>query len=246
MIIRATAIPIGIHPYSSSSHIVHWLTRQQGKMSTLLKGALRPKSPFLGEYELFSTSELLYYSKRPYALHTGKECAILHRRDIFRTDWRAMQAASYLTALINRTTPEEAPQPGLFEFYETMLDLSAEHGAAPSFLFWSELRFCAFHGYAPNLDHCVVCSANQELRFCASQGGVVCPACAKEKKWPTLASPPDILAILRAWQKADHPGVLAHARLTNQQLSGLGRIAGTFMMYHFNIPPELRNAIILT
>ena len=59
MIIRATAIPLAVYPYSSTSRIVHWLTRQQGKISTLLKGALRPRSPFIGEYELFSTSELL-------------------------------------------------------------------------------------------------------------------------------------------------------------------------------------------
>ena len=92
MIIKTTAIPLAYYPYSSTSRIVHWLTRHHGKVSTLLKGALRPKSPFLGEYELFGTSELLYFAHRPHVLHTAKECALLHPRDAFRTDWRAMQA----------------------------------------------------------------------------------------------------------------------------------------------------------
>ena len=106
MIVRAIGIPLACHPYSSTSRIVHWLTRHHGKVSTLLKGALRPKSPFLGEYELFSTSELLYFHKRPHALHAAKECSMLHAHERFRTDWRAMQTASYLSTLFSKTTPD--------------------------------------------------------------------------------------------------------------------------------------------
>ncbi len=244
MIVRDTAIPLAIYPYSSTSRIVHWLTRRHGKVSTLLKGALRPRSPFLGEYELFSTSELLYFAKSTRTLHTGKECALLHRRDAFRSDWRAMQTASYFAALINKSTPEEAPHPALFEFYETLLDLAEAFGRSPQFIFWAELHFCDFHGNAPHLESCIFCSSEKELRFCASQGGVVCGACTKEKKLPTLESPPDVLSILRAWQKADHPGAAVKTRLSGKQLTAIGAITGTFIMYHFNMPPEFRHAAL--
>lgn len=244
MIIRATAIPLAIYPYSSTSRIVHWLTRHHGKISTLLKGSLRPKSPFLGEYELFSTSELLYFVKHTGTLYSGKECALLHRRDAFRTDWRAMQAASYISALFNKTTPENAPQPELFGLYETLLDLAQNYGRYPQFLIWSELRFCELHGHAPNLGPCIQCSSNTNLRFCASQGGVMCVTCATEKKLPTLESQPDVLAILRSWQQAAHPGPVVNTRLTARQLTTLNAIAGTFMMYHFNLQPNSRNAVL--
>jgi DNA repair protein RecO (recombination protein O) len=239
---RATAIPLACFPYSSTSRVVHWLTRQHGKISTLLKGALRPKSPFLGEYDLFSTSELLYFSKRTHTLHTGKECAMLHRRDAFRTDWRAMQAASYLSALFDKTTPEEAPQPELFELYEQLLDLAEEYGRHAQFLVWAELRFCAHHGHSPNLDACVLCAAKTDLRFCASQGGVVCKTCSKARKLPVLESPPDVLSMLRAWKQANHPSSVIKTRLSGKQLTTLNTIMGTFMMYQFSLPPEHRNA----
>ncbi len=241
MIIKATAIPLACYSYSSTSRVVHWLTRHHGKVSTLLKGALRPKSPFLGEYELFGTSELLYFSKRTGTLHTGKECALTHPRNAFRTDWRAMQTASYLAALFNKTTPDEAPQPGLFELFEELLDFSEEYGSTPSFLFWAELRFCDHHGHAPSLGNCMLCSSGKELRFCASQGGVVCAKCSKARKLPTLESPPDVLAILRAWQQADHPGSVAKTHLSAPQKNRLNAIAGAFMRHHFNLPPEPRN-----
>ena len=243
MIVRATAIPLAIYPYSSTSNIVHWLTRHHGKISTLLKGAMRPKSPFLGEFELFSTSELLYFTKRTNTLYTGKECALLQRRPAFRADWRAMQTASYLAALIGRTTPEEAPQPELFELCEELLDLAEMYGRHPQFLIWAELSFCNHHGHLPNLGNCIVCSSEKELRFCASQGGTVCTACARAQKLPTLGIPPDVLAILRSWQQAEHPASVVNTQLTNKQLTALNAVLGTFIRYHFNLQPEHRNAI---
>jgi len=237
---RATAIPLTCFPYSSTSRVVHWLTRHQGKISTLLKGAMRPKSPFLGEYDLFSTSELLYFARRTHTLHTGKECAMLHRRDTFRTDWRAMQTASYLAALVDKTTPEEAPQPDLFELYEELLDLAEIYGRHPQFLVWAELRFCNHQGHAPNLEDCVLCGATTNLRFCASQGGVVCSDCSRDRKLPILESPPDVLAMLRAWQQADHPASAIKTQLSGKQLTTLHTLMATFMMYQFNLPPDYR------
>ena len=243
MIVRATAIPLACYPYSSTSRVVHWLTRRHGKVSTLLKGALRPKSPFLGEYELFGTSELLYFKKRTGALHSGKECALLHPRSTFRTDWRAMQVASYLSALFNKTTPDEAPQPGLFELLEELLDLAEKYGNALPFLFWAELRFCNHHGHSPNLGNCVLCSSKKELRFSVSSGGVVCSDCSGTHELPTLECPPDVLAILRTWQQADHPRTAVKTQLSAQQKNRLNAIVGTFMRHHFNLPPEPRHAL---
>lgn len=243
MIERATAIPLACFPYSSTSRVVHWLTRHHGKISTLLKGALRPKSPFLGEYDLFSTSELLYFVKSTHTLHTAKECAMLHRRDAFRTDWRAMQTASYLSTLFNKTTPGEAPQPELFELYEELLDFAEEFGRYSQFLVWAELRFCEHHGHAPNLDDCVLCAAKNDLKFCASQGGVVCASCSKARKLPTLDSPPDVLSMLRSWQRARHPSSAVKIKLSGNQLIMLNAMMGTFMMYQFNLPLEHRNAL---
>ena len=167
---------------------------------------------------------------------------MLHRRDAFRTDWRAMQTASYLSLLFNKTTPEEVQQPELFELYEELLDFAEEYGRYSQYLAWAELRFCDHHGHAPNLDGCVLCAAKNDLKFCASQGGVVCASCSKARKLPTLESPPDVVSILRAWQRADHPSSAVKTRLSDNQLITLNAIMGTFMMYQFNLPPEYRNA----
>jgi DNA repair protein RecO (recombination protein O) len=241
---RATAIPLAIYPYSSTSHIVHWLTRHHGKISTLIKGAMRPKNRFLGEYELFSTTELLYFVKPNSTLYTAKECSLLQRRPSFRTDWRAMQSASYLTALFNKTTPEDAPHPELFSLFEDVLDWAETFGGNHQFMPWAELRFSDAHGHAPNLENCVLCSAKKDLQFCASQGGVVCTPCSKARELPTLGSPPDVLAILRAWQQNDNPTSVINTTLTGKQRTEINAIISTFMLYHFNLQPHHRLAAL--
>ncbi|MBN2162259.1 MAG: DNA repair protein RecO [Pontiellaceae bacterium] len=245
MIIRATAIPLACYPYSSTSQIVHWLTRYQGKVSTVLKGAMRPRSPFLGEYDLFSTSELLYFEKRTHTLHAGKECAMLHRRDRFRSDWRAMQAASYLTALINRTTPEEAPHPELFVLFDELLDLAEEYGRHTNFVPWAELQFSRHHGHTPHLADCVLCGSIKELRFCASQGGTVCAVCSRKHKLPMIDCAPDVIAMLQTWLRADHPAGPVKTQLTPRQSLALNAVMSTFMMYQFSLPPNLREKLFI-
>ncbi|QBG47492.1 DNA repair protein RecO [Verrucomicrobia bacterium S94] len=246
MIIRATAIPLAIYPYSSTSHIVHWLTRYHGKISTLLKGALRLNSRFLGEYELFSTSELLYFAKSGSTLFTAKECALLERRGTFRTNWRAMQSASYLAALFNSTTPENAPHPELFALFEELLDLAETHGHHPHFIPWAELKFCDAHGHAPNFSNCLLCSSTESLKFCASQGGTVCSSCSREQKLPTVESPPDVLAALRSWQQAAHPSTATASALNAQQRTNITTIISTFMLYQFNMKSEYRQSLMET
>jgi phosphoesterase RecJ-like protein len=58
--LKTLGIVLSIRPWSQTSHVVTWLTLN-GVITTLVKGALRPKSAFIGQYDLFYTCELVYY-----------------------------------------------------------------------------------------------------------------------------------------------------------------------------------------
>ena len=49
--IKTDAICLGIHPWSKTSHVTSWLT-PSGRVATVVKGAVPPKSAFLGQYDL--------------------------------------------------------------------------------------------------------------------------------------------------------------------------------------------------
>ena len=93
MILQDDAIALRIHPFGNTSRVVVWLSATHGKMATMVKGSQRDRSPFLGQYDLFYTCELLFYAREHQNLHILKECFPLKIRPAFRSDWRACAAA---------------------------------------------------------------------------------------------------------------------------------------------------------
>ena len=87
MPIRKTeAVVLRIHPFSNTSQMVVWLTQEGFRLPTAVKGAVRPKSAFLGQYDLFQTCELLYYTRTRDGVCIPRECCTLRRRDNLRVN----------------------------------------------------------------------------------------------------------------------------------------------------------------
>jgi len=237
-IFKTLAIPLQYSPYSSTSRIVQWLSKDYGKITTLLKGALRPKSVFLGEYALFGTSELLFYPRRTKTLYAAKECALLTPRNTFRSQWKAMQTVSYLSALIQKTTPSNAPQPELFSFYEKILDLATLHANHPQFLVWAELQFFNYYGHAPHFQpYCSHCGTKKPAYFAPTIGAMICRRCSENEGLSYLPCPPDTLAILRAWQRSASPQMALKTCTTSPQWNRLRTLLDHFVQHHFHLPP---------
>ena len=102
--IRAEAICLAIRPWSQTSHIVSWLTRA-GRISTAVKGAVRPKSAFLGQYDVNYTCEILYYARARGDMHALRECSPIVRRDRLRDDYRALAIADYFRNTVGKLAP---------------------------------------------------------------------------------------------------------------------------------------------
>lgn len=102
--IRAEAVCLAIHPWSRTSHVVVWLT-PNGRLTTLVKGAVRPKSAFLGQYDLNYTCDILYYARARGDVHILRECAPDERRDALRRNFRALALADYFRRLASDLTP---------------------------------------------------------------------------------------------------------------------------------------------
>lgn len=193
MIDKTEALVLRIVPFSRTSHIVTWLTPQHGKLSTIIKGACRPRSPFLGQYDLFYTCELLFYTRERNNLHIARECAPISTRTALRNDWRASVCASYMCDLTARISMRGGNQRELYEVASSALDFLCEDGIRPQFLFWFELRLAKVLGLAPQLMKCPSCgralpcrppardgrTGSGSLLFSCSRGGILCRECAE-------------------------------------------------------------------
>ena len=104
-IIKTDGIVLAIHPWSRTSHIVTWLTPDHGCVTTLVKGAVRPKSAFLGQYDLFYTCDLLYYARARGDMHALRETTPRNLRESLRGRWRETAIAGYAAGLVKDLAP---------------------------------------------------------------------------------------------------------------------------------------------
>ncbi len=176
MIEKTEAIVLRVAPFSKTSHVVTWLTPGRGRLATVVKGACRPKSPFLGQYDLFYTCELLFYSRERQGLHIARECCPLDARPGFRTNWKASAIASYICDLVSRVTPEGQAQPESYRLVQSALDFLGAGNAKLQLMFWFELRLAEAAGLTPRLATCAACGAGLPDRgaasFSARRGGI--------------------------------------------------------------------------
>lgn len=254
-IVKTNAIPLYFTDVSNTSRIVTWMTARYGKLSTIIKGEQRKNSLFRGQYDLFSTSELLFYDRSEKGMHIAKECSMLTRRAGFRTDWRACAAAGYISALFAKTTLRHGHEPERFEFFEEMLTLAETYGRHPAFLVWFDLQFADFQGQAVQLEdknskletlNSEPATLNPAARFSAEHGGVIDPGYAREHRIPASPIAPEAVTLLRAWQQADSPEEVVAAPCNPAYLAQIERVLEKFVSWQFDLPPHVRKKALET
>ena len=102
--VKCEAICLRIAPWSRTSHIVAWLT-PHGIVHTSVKGAVRPKSAFLGQYDLNYTCEIVYYARAKGEIRSLRECSPLEMRDFLRLDHRLFALSDYFRAAVCDLAP---------------------------------------------------------------------------------------------------------------------------------------------
>ena len=174
-VVRTEAVVLRVHPFSRTSHLVVWLTREGLRLATSVKGAVRPDSPFLGQYDVYCACELLYYARARDGVHVARECTALRRRDELRANWRAEHCASWFAALANLVSDAGAPFPGLYRLLDETLDVLAALPGAPSPALFAryEAKLLAEAGLRPNFAPPPGSRPGASLRFHLADGRAI-------------------------------------------------------------------------
>lgn len=154
--IKTTAICLRINPWSRSSHIVEWMT-PFGTVTTAVKGAVRAKGAFLGQYDFNYNCEIVYYSgKGESSLHPLRECTPLKFHERLRGDFRAMALAEYERYLIGKFSPAGSDAAAWYELLDSSLDSIAARQLENSELLAEmidfEMRVLDLSGISPHLE----------------------------------------------------------------------------------------------
>ena len=256
MILRSEAIPLSIHPWSRTSHMVTWLTETGGVITTPVKGACRPKSAYLGQYDLFYTCDLHYYRRDNQGVHAIRECIPLTFREGIRRRWRAVAVAGYLSDLVCRIPPGPHEYKALYALLSRVLDLLAEKESLnyPFLVLWYEIRLLDLLGLLPDLTLCPQCHTEEQTwfkfsfeegRFPCSHRGHARPGSA------TLSLHRDVRSLclqMIRFTELPPPSFLyagegRDLREFKNPLLGLSRFLGMFIRFHLDLPPAVRRVM---
>lgn len=229
-ILRDEALVLRWYPVTDSSRIVVWFTRHHGRVSTLIKGAQRPKSWTLGQFDLFYTCELLFYRHAREDLHHFKECSPLRRRRALRQNWRGCAAASCIADLLYRVTPPAAISETLYDLSSRALDRCAQPDIAPALLFWYELHLLQELGLAPDLGD----TLHPQARFAYEEGRVLPADRVRSPHAAALSG--GVWALLRRLSAETDPAALSRIRILPEQTREIALHLERFATWHLDHP----------
>lgn len=160
---RTTGLILRTRRLTESSLIVQWLTPDLGRLATVAKGALRPKSQFRGKLDLFFKVDFSFARSRRSELHTLREVSLRDTRPALRQDLGWLQQASYAAALIEHATEAEAPISAVFEILDGLLGHLPRQPASPLTLFTFEMKMLEELGVRPDLTDAALSPGSKEI-----------------------------------------------------------------------------------
>jgi len=150
MVEKTTGLILRKRRLTESSLIIHWLTPDLGRLATVAKGALRPKSTFRGRLDLFYEADFSFNRSHRSDLHTLTEVKTREIHSSLRVDLGYLQQACYCAELVEQTTETDTPLPEIFELTRSLLEHLPRQGPTPQTVFAFEMKLLSSLGLQPD------------------------------------------------------------------------------------------------
>lgn len=249
---KTNAICLQIRAWSNTSHIVTWLTDGFGKIVTPVKGAVRPKSLHLGQYDIAYNCELLFYRRERAGFHAIREATPLKLRLSLHDNWRSALAADYICALIASIGFSREESSKIFKLTEATLSKLETEGADDpiAVVLWFETKLLSICGLSPDWRLCKRCIKEhpgmQWFRFSVASGKFICshtPEITVDSADRIVSVNESVYKLYRSFSLAHSPPRRPQKNEGNSFL-GFCRFLGIFIQYHLDITPAARRVLV--
>jgi DNA repair protein RecO (recombination protein O) len=192
-LVTTQAILLRAFPYSESSTILRFYTRDLGVVGVMARGARSRQSRGQGGLDTFAQGDLTLYHRSNRDLQTLREFTPVSPRRELATDLVRFGAASVLGEVVLRHAGEEGNS-DLFHRLSGALDRLAQPSGADAVGGFLAEGWCLVEalGYRPELAACVTCgrllTRDEVGRFDFSAGGIRCAECGGDAGGPRIGA----------------------------------------------------------
>lgn len=121
-------------PFQDSSWIITWLTAEEGRIKTMVKGATKPGSPFYGVLDLYYQCDLQYTQKTRSEIDLLREVQLQQPFLNLRRDYTIIQVIHYFYELIDLVTELRTPIPEFYDLFQKALRYLNEKELSPQLI----------------------------------------------------------------------------------------------------------------
>jgi len=168
--------------WSDSSLILTLYSLDYGRVSAMVRGALRPKSNFLGRVELFSQGEFQLARREGRELDTATEVSIISHNEALRREFRGFAGAGLFSEwLLAVVAFGNEPSGPVYRLTEQVFGLLESGAPAWPVICGGVVGLLRLSGHGFSTDVCVACGAEIKgsTSWSHSGGGVVCGRCGE-------------------------------------------------------------------
>ncbi len=180
---NAEGIVIRVRDFNEADKVAVLLTREEGKIQAVARGARRPRSRLAAGMQLFTHVKASLFSGR--SLDTVSQVEIVESFRHLREDLVRMAYGTYACELMDELVKEKQRYEFTFLLLLTTLHLLDAPEMEPEPVLRAyELKLLSMLGFRPSLEECVGCGRTQvegsHVRFAPGLGGVLCQTCPSE------------------------------------------------------------------
>ncbi len=184
-ILKNEAIVLRKINYSETSLIVHLYTKENGRISAIIKGARSSKSKIGSKIDVLNLVEVVFYNKEVKDLQLITQSNLINHFQIIKGDLEKVKYASAVCELILKLIPEKEVNTKLFKGVTKIMSLMNSQSSDPIYLFSQFMVFFIKEiGFELSFTHCSNCDSeiDDSLQNAFSYAaGVICHNCNSDK-----------------------------------------------------------------
>jgi len=192
---------------SEGDRLVSFLSRDDGRLRGVARGARRPKSRFGASLEPLSYIRIWFYERETRQLVRISQCELIESFVDAQRSYNASVAFALLAEIAEGVLPEREPSDPAFRLLLATCRAMGEGGSIALPVSYFAIWMLRLGGWLPSLDRCAGCRrdvAGQEAWAAEDGSGIFCRQCRHAQARPLSA---DALATARSMLRVSLEGL---------------------------------------